>query len=384
MHKLATLSSAFLLITLALTANASRNCSDYIKHVAQYYQCQHTDKSSLLGYGSNGIAFLVTSTTSKQKFVLKVSQAHNPNSYAKLDSIYELLKNEKYIVKRYYSAIHEMELYEILEYGEMGSLYDNLPLMQLFKDQNKLLELFGHIVEGIAAMHKQGVIHADIKADNVVLMGPTEPRIIDFDVSLKKNAGASARGTRSYMAPEVLRQISMGLIMKYTEKQDIWSLGVLLYAMLYGKTPYYFERSRNPNGSRSKGLATHDEMVEFVNSGKIIVTAGTSKEIIDILEAMLQTEANNRKNLEDVHQMIDAALQKDELNYISADTHVLTNKGNFYIATKVVVEEPDNSANTIKTVAVAALILLLSLTVIVVSAVCGRQKAEQIRAQLAT
>lgn len=85
-------------------------------------------------------------------------------------------------------------------------------------------------------MHSQGIIHRDIKLDNILLDEDFNPRIIDFGISsiIKKGEMImDTGGTPAYLAPEVIAAWGDVCL-----KSDVWSLGVLLYLLTFGKVPF--------------------------------------------------------------------------------------------------------------------------------------------------
>ena len=101
----------------------------------------------------------------------------------------------------------------------------------------RLISLFRQICKGLQAAHEQGVVHRDLKPQNIMVEGTDNLLITDF--GLAKNLGASAMtemgalmGTPAYMSPEQVRGQAVD------KRSDIYSLGVILYEMASGKTPF--------------------------------------------------------------------------------------------------------------------------------------------------
>jgi serine/threonine protein kinase/tetratricopeptide (TPR) repeat protein len=138
--------------------------------------------------------------------------------------------------------------YFVMEYvqGEPITDYCNRHAFSI----RERLELFGHVCAGVQHAHTKGIIHRDIKPSNVLVQPPTEssaqpqPKIIDFGVAKAIASDLAGRtmftrhgqliGTPVYMSPE---QAEMAFI-DIDTRADVYSLGVLLYEMLTGTTPF--------------------------------------------------------------------------------------------------------------------------------------------------
>ena len=135
---------------------------------------------------------------------------------------------------------HVIQLYEI--YEEKDRLYMILEFMKgkdlqnLLKTHNSFTEqqiywVFHQIVKGIRFLHHQGIMHRDLKPDNILLETESvnsQMKIADFSLAERFTPGQKFMkfcGTPGFMAPEILAGEG------YDERVDVYSLGMILYAL---------------------------------------------------------------------------------------------------------------------------------------------------------
>jgi len=100
--------------------------------------------------------------------------------------------------------------------------------------------IFREMLQGLAAIHAVGVVHRDVKPDNFMCSGKGDGRVVKLcDFGLAKSVAHADRneltgvnGTAPFMAPEMLGKS------RYNAKVDTWSLGVIVYLLLFGHFPY--------------------------------------------------------------------------------------------------------------------------------------------------
>ena len=163
-------------------------------------------------------------------------------------------------------------------------------LLQYVKSKGKLEEeeakgIFAQAVESVKACQEQGIIHRDVKLDNILLSSSSQTaKLCDFGVSRLAKRGQRITdqcGTPAYLAPEIIA--NQGYDGFYV---DLWSLGVLLYAMVVGAVPF-----------RAGTLA---DLHKVILRGKYALPDELSSSVKDLIDALLQLIPQKRLSLDGV------------------------------------------------------------------------------------
>ncbi|KAJ3970279.1 kinase-like domain-containing protein [Lentinula raphanica] len=122
--------------------------------------------------------------------------------------------------------------------GDQGSPSDLFDLVESFPQglpPNCIRTYLGQIADALCFLHSHGIVHRDIKDENVVLGPHGRCILIDFGSSglIKKNGWDSFSGTLDYAGPEILRGERY-----HGKEQDVWAFGVVAYVLLVGECPF--------------------------------------------------------------------------------------------------------------------------------------------------
>jgi serine/threonine-protein kinase PpkA len=143
---------------------------------------------------------------------------------------------------------HIVHIHEVGRTKE-GQPYHVMPVLprghlgkrNLTRDESRVREILEALLSALAFAHSRGVIHRDVKAENVLFDEAERPMLTDFGIALRRGYGSRvttagvAVGSTAYMAPEQARGTEVDL------RADLYSLGVLAWETLVGKLPYLAE-----------------------------------------------------------------------------------------------------------------------------------------------
>lgn len=189
-----------------------------------------------LGSGSYGEVYLVKDRKSLNEYALKViplSKIKDGHAYE--FDIYDKLNGNPNIVHLHAKFQDSQNVYQLFEYCQGGDLGNYIKKKGVLCADEAIL-VFKQIVEAVNFIHSLGIAHLDLKPENVLITRFPEVKISDFGLSHSFRPGEKISefcGTMHFSAPECLCNINYD-----APKADIWSLGVILYFLYMGKTPW--------------------------------------------------------------------------------------------------------------------------------------------------
>ncbi|KOC61080.1 Testis-specific serine/threonine-protein kinase 4 [Habropoda laboriosa] len=173
-----------------------------------------------------------------------VSKFQAPGDYLKkfLPREIEVVKGLKHPnLIRFLQAIETTHrVYIIMEYAQNGSLLDIIR-RDTFIDESRSRRWFRQLLEAINYCHGRGVVHRDVKCENLLMDQNFNIKLSDFGFArghMKPKNGIAPFsetfcGSYAYASPEILKGIPY-----LPQLSDVWSMGVVLYAMVYGRLPF--------------------------------------------------------------------------------------------------------------------------------------------------
>ena len=194
--------------------------------------------------------------------------------------LYEVIESERYI------GI-------MLEYGAGGELFDYI-LAQKCLQEREACRLFAQLVSGVSYLHRKKIIHRDLKLENLLLDRHRNVIITDFGFANNFSARsndlmATSCGSPCYAAPELVVQDGMYV----GAAVDVWSCGVILYAMLAGYLPFDDDPA-NPDGDNINML------YKYIMATPLSFPDYITAEPRSLLQRMLVPDPAKRATLDEV------------------------------------------------------------------------------------
>ena len=240
--------------------------------------------------GSYGKVFLAKNNKNNEVCAVKTI---DKNKIFKMHGNLEIIYNEigihsrlnhKNIIKLYNVYEDKKQIKIIMEYALNGNLFDKIKKEKKGFSEKKSFTYFIQILNAINFLHKNNIIHRDIKPENILLDKNNNLKLCDFGWSKEINVGKRSTfcGTVEYMAPEIIDNEN------YDFSVDIWSLGILLYEMLFGYSPF--------RGSSLKDIVIN------IKEGNLIFDnrKNISFECKDLIKKLLIHNPEKRLKIKDV------------------------------------------------------------------------------------
>lgn len=249
---------------------------------------------SPIGRGASGKVFLVRESHSGDRVALKIiPKAHVFRSTLTFQHVLnerlvlEATADLPFLVQMRYAFQSDTHLYLATSFYDGGDVFSLLQANSGRLAERHACRLVGEVILALESLHTRNIVYRDLKPENVVLDGTGHIRLADFGLAkiLEPEDGLLTQtvcGTTAYAAPEMLQSRS------YSFSLDMWCLGVFVYHVLTGRTPYNFK-------NRSM-----EEMEDIQRSRPIRYFPSMSQEAVSLIRGLLHLDPSLRPTLEEV------------------------------------------------------------------------------------
>jgi len=288
------------------------------------------DVEKTIGAGGFAKVKMATHLLTGEKVAIKImDKASLGEDYPRVKLELEALKSisHHHICKLFQVIDTDTHIFMVMEYCSGGELFDHIV------EKSKLTEsesrtFFRQITSAVAYLHKVGYAHRDLKPENILLDRDLNLKLIDFGLCAKPFGGMESHlqtscGSPTYAAPELIKG------QQYLGSQvDVWSMGVLLYALLCGFLPFDCDNI--------------ESLYKKILSGRYEEPPWLSRESRQIIKDMLQVDPKKRITVENLlshpwmtvgvyepvslHSLHEYREKDDVVLYLMADFFALTPK----------------------------------------------------------
>ena len=260
------------------------------------YVRNYNDEPIAIGRGGYGKIYLAKNTKDNKEYAIKyiskekMKQVGVDGSVIQREIDVHIRINHPRIIKLHSFLEDKYNYYLALEYAPNGNLYQYIQKKKGMPE-SEAFKYFIQVSSAIYFLHKYGYVHRDIKPENILLDKNLDVKLCDFGwcVSVEKGERTTFCGTYEYMAPEMVNDEL------YDTGIDIWSLGVLLYEMIHGYSPF---RAHNNQAQDPKSAQV--EIFLNIKNNKYTIDKQISEECTDLIAKLLTTDTKKRIKIGDI------------------------------------------------------------------------------------
>jgi len=247
-------------------------------------------KDKIIGTGAYGKVFLAINKYDKKCYAIKhMIKKDLYKALKTLKGIYTEIDiqsriNHPNIIRLLYVKERSESFDLVMEFAKYGNLYSYIK-KHSYLTEDKSFKFFIQVVNAIYFLHKNDLIHRDIKPENILLFEDCV-KLCDFGWCARLDGGNRGTfcGTAEYMSPEMVNKE------EYSKDIDIWSLGILLYEMIHGHSPF------KPN----KVKFNINDIIDNIKIKDLKFNENITKECKELIIHLLDRDVTKRYKIEDI------------------------------------------------------------------------------------
>ncbi|XP_055784779.1 serine/threonine-protein kinase 17A-like [Salvelinus fontinalis] len=263
-----------------------------------------------LGRGKFAVVRKCVEKCTGREYAAKFMRKRRKGQDCRLEIIHEVAVLELATASQRVVNLHQVyemaaEMVLVLQFAAGGEIFNQCVAErdEAFKEED-VKRLMRQILEGVSFLHRNNMVHLDLKPQNILLTSDAllgDIKIVDFGLSRMVSSSQELReimGTPEYVAPEILNYEPI------STATDMWSIGVLAYVMLTGISPFLGEDKQETFLNISQiNISYQEEELEHVDQAAIT-----------FIKALLIKEPQNRATAEEClqHQWLQPKEKKEE------------------------------------------------------------------------
>eukprot|EP00058_Branchiostoma_floridae_P028251 XP_002613742.1 hypothetical protein BRAFLDRAFT_123883 [Branchiostoma floridae] len=251
--------------------------------IQEYYQLRHT-----IGSGGFAKVKLAHHILTGEKVAVKImDKAALGPDLPRVQIEIEAMKTltHQHVCKLYQVLETDTKIFMVLEYCPGGELFDYIVAKDRLPEEEARV-FFRQIVSAVAYIHTEGYAHRDLKPENLLLDETHNLKLIDFGLCAKPKGGmdhqlSTCCGSPAYAAPELIQGDEY-----LGAEADVWSMGVLLYALMCGFLPFDDDNV--------------GALYRKIRKGQYEIPDWLSPQSVDLINVMLQVNPKLRINVKEL------------------------------------------------------------------------------------
>ncbi|CAK92709.1 unnamed protein product (macronuclear) [Paramecium tetraurelia] len=243
-----------------------------------------------LGQGTFGKVKMGIHKCTNEKVAIKIlekEKIENEADYVRIQREIHILRKIRHpnIIQLYEIIESEIKLYLITEYAPGGELFEHI-VSKSRLEEREAGRIFFQLLNAIEYIHQLGIVHRDLKPENILLDSNKQVKVVDFGLSNLYQPNQKLHtpcGSPCYAAPEMVSGLPYeGL------KTDIWSCGIILYAMICGCVPFEDQNTK--------------QLYEKIKHSDYKLPKSVSPQAADLLRKILQKDPSKRITIPEIRQ----------------------------------------------------------------------------------